>query len=281
MTTPGTSGSGAGASEPFQINDLLSTPKPASGDDAADYDRHATALHGAKADEYDDDGRVLFQKSELRAHTGAVYTAKFSPCGRLLASGSLDTKVLLWDVTTKFNQQQLASLAQHSQLVIDVSWSDDSASLVSASYDHTVKLWDVEKSQLVHSSEVPGLVQCVSFNMAGASVDLLSTMIVHGAQGVSLSHSCASADSNQFIFGTSKSCIHQVDTRSDVVRCVLVLYYVPIDTASHSHDYAMLSSAWQNDAMVNSLYVSPDGQFIITGDSKVRPSSLLITTSLY
>lgn len=110
---------------------------------------------------------MLAQKSELRAHAGAVYTAKFSPCGRLLASGSLDTKVLLWDVTTKFNQQQLAALAQHTQLVIDVSWSDDSAALVSASYDHTVKLWDVEKSQLVASSEVPGLVQCVSFSMAG------------------------------------------------------------------------------------------------------------------
>lgn len=110
------------ASEPFQISDLLSTPKPQNGEEAAEYDRHANALHGAKADEYDDDGRVLFQKSELRAHTGAVYTAKFSPCGRLLASGSLDTKVLLWDVTTKFNQQQLASLAQHSQLVIDVRY---------------------------------------------------------------------------------------------------------------------------------------------------------------
>lgn len=31
-----------------------------------------------------------------------------------------------------------------------------------------------------------------------------------------------------------------------------------------------LPRTWQNDAMVNSLYVSPDGQFIITGDSKVR-----------
>uniref|UniRef100_K3X6P5 Anaphase-promoting complex subunit 4 WD40 domain-containing protein n=1 Tax=Globisporangium ultimum (strain ATCC 200006 / CBS 805.95 / DAOM BR144) TaxID=431595 RepID=K3X6P5_GLOUD len=209
---------GANASEPFQISELLSAPKPsAQGDDSAEYDRHAAALHGAKADEYDDDGRVLFQKSELRAHTGAVYTAKFSPCGRLLASGSLDTKVLLWDVTTKFNQQQLASLAHHAQLVIDVSWSDDSKSLVSASYDHTVKLWDVEKSQLNHSSEVPGLIQCVSFNLA---------------------------DSNQYFFGTSKGCIHQVDARADVVR------------------------TWQNDAMVNSLNVSPDGQFVITGDSK-------------
>ncbi|TYZ61831.1 hypothetical protein PybrP1_007588 [[Pythium] brassicae (nom. inval.)] len=207
------------AAEPFQLSELLATPKAPSGGDTGDFDsrHHAAALHGAKPDEYDDVGRVLSQKSELRAHLGAVYTAKFSPCGRLLASGSLDTKVLLWDVTTKFNQQQLAALAQHAQLVIDVSWSDDSAALVSASYDHTVKLWDVEKSQLVASSEVPGLVQCVSFSMA---------------------------DSNQYFFGTSKSCIHQVDSRADVVR------------------------SWQNDAMVNSLYVSPDGQFIVTGDSK-------------
>lgn len=193
---------------------MLSTTKT-HGDDGAEF--HTAALHGTKAEEYEDDGRVLFQKSELRAHTGAVYTAKFSPCGRLLASGSLDTKVLLWDVTTKFNQQQLASLAQHSQLVIDVSWSNDSGTLVSASYDHTVKRWDVEKSQLVNSSEVPGLVQCVSFNMA---------------------------DNNQYFVGTSKSCMHMIDPRAEVCR------------------------TWQNDAMVNTLYASPDGQYVITGDSK-------------
>lgn len=38
----------------------------------------------------------------------------------------------------------------------------------------------------------------------------------------------------------------------------------------------MGNSTWQNDAMVNSLYVSPDGQFIITGDSKVLIASLSI-----
>lgn len=34
-------------------------------------------------------------------------------------------------------------------------------------------------------------------------------------------------------------------------------------------------SVWQNDAMVNSLYVSHDGQFVTTGDSKVRPRGCL------
>jgi WD40 repeat protein len=191
------SGGGSGGGAPFHMNELLATPRAPAGDESAEAFEPL-----AKGDDYDDDGCVLFQKSELRAHAGAVYTAKFSPSGRLLASGALDCKVLLWDVTTKFNQQQVASLAQHSQLVIDVrcakmdqcvahvespdlphrldarslwsrhSWSLDSAMLASASYDHTVKLWDVDRSQLLRSSEVAGLVQCVSFNLAGAALSL-------------------------------------------------------------------------------------------------------------
>ncbi|KUF83304.1 WD repeat-containing protein 5 [Phytophthora nicotianae] len=157
----------AAAAEPFAIADLLAAPAPNAEAAAESSFRRAHggsgALLGTKGDFYDTDGdgdaRVLVHKSTLRAHGGAVYTAKFSPCGRLLASGSFDCKVMLWDVTTKFNQPQLAALSRHSQLVIDVSWAEDSASLVSASYDHSVKLWDVEKSQLVTSKEVDGLVQ--------------------------------------------------------------------------------------------------------------------------
>lgn len=161
-------------SEPFQLSELLAA-KANDDDDAAGLHMGSgvsSALGGTGGGSGgggtgDENDAVLFQKAELRGHTGAVYTAKFSPCGRMLASGALDCKVLLWDVTTKFTHQQLASLAQHSQLVIDVSWAHDSSRLLSASYDHTVKLWDVEKSALVHSAEVAGLVQCVSFNGAG------------------------------------------------------------------------------------------------------------------
>ncbi|POM76352.1 Hypothetical protein PHPALM_6413 [Phytophthora palmivora] len=168
--------------EPFAIADLLA-PAPSTEAAAESSFRRAHgssgALLGTKGDLYDVEGdgdaRVLVHKSTLRAHGGAVYTAKFSPCGRLLASGSFDCKVMLWDVTTKFNQPQLAALSRHAQLVIDVSWAEDSATLVSGSYDHTVKLWDVDKSELITSKEVDGLVQCVAFNMADARSDVCRT----------------------------------------------------------------------------------------------------------
>ncbi|KAI9921976.1 hypothetical protein PsorP6_001620 [Peronosclerospora sorghi] len=178
----------------------------------------------------DGDARVLVHKSTLRAHGGAVYTAKFSSCGRLLASGGFDCKVMLWDVTTKFNQSQLAALSKHAQLVIDVSWAEDSTMLVSGSYDHTVKLWDVEKSQLITSKEVDGLVQCVAFNMAGTE----KHCFLCDNEGYN----------NQFFLGSSKCCLYMADARSDVCR------------------------TWSNDSMVNALHVLHDGLTVITGDSK-------------
>ncbi|CAK4081455.1 unnamed protein product [Aphanomyces euteiches] len=214
ITSGGTSGS-ASTEGPavFNVNELLAKE---SNSDASSYLDTLVATGGDVEDE-PSNNRIFSQKSELRGHGGAVYTTKFSPCGRLLASGSLDCRVLLWDVTTKFNPQQLASLGQHTQLVIDVSWSNDSRSLLSASYDHTVKLWDVEKAQLVNSVGVNGLVQTVSFNPA---------------------------DNDMYLIGTSQKNVHVLDTRSGVTH------------------------TWANDAMVNSLYMCPDGQTLMTGDSK-------------
>jgi WD40 repeat protein len=63
----------------------------------------------------------------------------FSPGGRLLAWGSTDANVKLWDERIK----QIHSLRGHTSWVEDVAFSPDGKWIASASLDGTVKVWKV------------------------------------------------------------------------------------------------------------------------------------------
>ena len=58
----------------------------------------------------------------------------------MLASGSHDQTVKLWDVNTG---QCLKTLQGHTSWVWSVALSPDAQTLVSGSQDETIKLWDV------------------------------------------------------------------------------------------------------------------------------------------
>ncbi|RAL07844.1 WD40 repeat domain-containing protein, partial [Aspergillus homomorphus CBS 101889] len=76
----------------------------------------------------------------LNSHSNSVKSIAFSPDSCILASGSDDNTVKLWDTTIGFEQYTLDS---HSLWVRTVAFSPDGRTLASGSSDNTFKIWDV------------------------------------------------------------------------------------------------------------------------------------------
>ena len=88
---------------------------------------------------YSDDGDW---RGEVVGHTASVRTLAFKPSSYLLASGSWDKTIRLWDVENNKNLRHVRTLRGHTDRVNSVAWSPDGRTLASASWDGTVRLWN-------------------------------------------------------------------------------------------------------------------------------------------
>ena len=77
---------------------------------------------------------------EFNGHSDTIYQAIESPDGKLIATGSYDRKILVWNAGTG---EIIRELAGHNAAIYDLDFSHDSKNLISASGDQTVKICDV------------------------------------------------------------------------------------------------------------------------------------------
>jgi len=74
-------------------------------------------------------------------HADVIYSARFSPDGKWIATASADTYVRAIDVAAG---QLLQRFEDHSNYLLGVAWKGDGQTLVSAGADNAIKVWDVE-----------------------------------------------------------------------------------------------------------------------------------------
>jgi COMPASS component SWD3 len=94
---------------------------------------------------------VLLQGKTLKlfkGHNNAIYTVSFSPRGNIVASGSYDEAVRLWDVRSG---KCMKTLPAHGDPVSGVHFNRDGTMIVSCAHDGLIRIWDVSTGQCLRT----------------------------------------------------------------------------------------------------------------------------------
>ncbi|MFX0066213.1 MAG: serine hydrolase [Candidatus Hermodarchaeota archaeon] len=106
--------------------------------------------------------------ANLSGHAWKVREVLFSPNGLILASGSSDGSVRLWNVT---NGEVLKLLQRHHYDVITLAFSPDGTILASGGWDKKINLWNVSSGALLQTWSVhPHVAMDLTFSPDGSTL---------------------------------------------------------------------------------------------------------------
>ena len=107
------------------------------------------------------------QKAILTGHTSYIYSIAFSPDGNLIASGSADRTVRLFDVESG---QHKRTLIGHIGTIFGVVFSPDGKTLASGGFDNTVRLWNTVTGENTKILATDTWVMNVAFSPDGQTL---------------------------------------------------------------------------------------------------------------
>jgi len=95
--------------------------------------------------------RKIYVRKHERSYSyyeSKILSIAYSPNGKLLASTTLDSSVIIWDSNSG---KLLQTLKGHQSEVNTLAWSPNSNWVASGSKNGNIKLWEVSTGQLVHT----------------------------------------------------------------------------------------------------------------------------------
>lgn len=200
---------------------------------------------------------------QLTGHQGEIFSSKFDPSGRHIASGSFDQLILIWN--TYGDCSNFGQLKGHKRAILDLQWSRDSRMIYSASADQTVGTWDLETGQRLRKHiGHEDIVNCISTMRRGTEFlatgsDDTTISLWDGRQKNAVEYFDAkyavtavafNEEGNQLFSGGLDNDIKVWDLRK---KCIMYKIMGHADT-------------------ITSLQTSPDGNFLLSNgmDNTVR-----------
>ena len=190
----------------------------------------------------------------LEGHRDWVESVAFSPDGKLLASGSWDNTIKIWDVETWHCVQTLVG---HQSGIESVSFSNDGKLLASGSRDNTVKIWDTSKWVCIHSlSGHSDWINSVAFSLDGKLLasgsddgtvklwEVSSGYCIRTLKGYArdVYSVTFSPDGNLLASGSGKNGVNIWDIETGMCLITLKGHNDRVSSISFSHDGSLIAS---------------------------------------
>ena len=96
-----------------------------------------------------------------------VLSISFNPDGAMLAGGSRNGTIHLWDTTTG---KEIKTLIGHNGRIVSVAFNPDGRTLASGSWDDTIRLWDTATGKHIKTFLCGGIPFALVFNPDGTTL---------------------------------------------------------------------------------------------------------------